>query len=194
MSVEAAVRAVISAVDRKIAGVSAFRATVTAVDGSLVQIRREGATTGNDEQYASCTRFLLAVGDVVLCIPLGLKPVVIDVIRRSAAASPTFTALTAAGSTAVTTNSAGDDTSGVIQLAPSGAGIAAGSILDITWAVAKPSALYSCQLTPGSSAARTLGMVLGTNSRSTTVWQIATSVALTSGSTYTWHYHVRQYG
>lgn len=194
MSVEAAVRAVISAVDRKIVGVSAFRATVTAVDGSLVQIRREGATTGNDEQYASCTRFLLAVGDVVLCIPLGLKPVVIDVIRRSASATPTFTALTAAGSTAVATSSAGDDTSGAIQLVPSGAGITTGAILDITWAVAKPSSSYSCQLTPGSTAARTLGMFLGTNARSTTVWQIATNVALTSGSTYVWHYHVRQYG
>lgn len=194
MSIESAIKEIERAMDKRIDQAASFRGIVTAVDGSRITIRRVGATTADSAYYASCSRFLLAVNDEVLCVMLGKQPVVIDVISRSAAATPTFTALTAAGSTAVTTSSAGDDTSGAIQLVPSGAGITTGAILDITWSVAKPSASYSCQLTPGSGAARTLGIVLGTNARSTTVWQIATSVALTSGSTYVWHYHVRQYG
>lgn len=191
MSVEGGVRAVLSAIDRKIANVAAFRATVTAVDGSLIQIRKEGAVTAGTENYASCTRFLLAVGDVVLCIPLGSKPVVIDVIRRSAAATPGYTIQAAAGTTA-TASVTGDDTSGLVTLTPGGAGIASGSQIQIDFAVARPSATYNVILqrrdtTTGIVDERVTGLT-------TARFRIYTPAALTSGTSYSWDYMVRQSG
>lgn len=193
MSVEYAVRAVRAEIERRIVGVSAFRATVTAVDGSLIQIRREGATTGNDEQYASCTRFLLAVGDVVLCIPLGLKPVVIDVIRRSAAASPTFTAQAAAGSTATTTGAEGTDTAGTIRVNPSGAGITTGTIVRVTFAVPRPSDNYVVIFSNASADTRALDLPQSIGGKTVDRFDLATNTALTTGGDYRWDYFVYQF-
>lgn len=193
MSVEAGVRSILTAISRQIQDVAAFRATVTAVDGSLITIRREGAATANTEKYASCTRFVLAVGDVVLCVPLGSKPVVIDVIRRAAAATPTYTAQTGAGTTAVTTNSTGTDSIGFIQLVPGGAGIASGAQVVITYAVTRPNLTYHVDLQPLSSAARAASASVGPTSRAVGSFTLTSDIALTSGSTYQWTYRIEHY-
>ncbi len=195
MSAGQAVTVITQAIDRAVMRASAFRATVTAVDGSLIQVQREGASTAGTENYASCTRFLLAVGDVVLCIPVGGKPVVIDVIRRAAAVTPTFAAQAAAGSTAATTGSAGDDTSGTIILLPSGTGITTGTILRITFAVARPSATFSISLTNASADARAMSLsaVVSVGAKTTAKFDIATASALTTGLDYRLDYHIRQY-
>jgi hypothetical protein len=116
MTVRSAVATLDELIAARIAGVSAFRATVTAVSGSKVQIQRIGEDTPGTEQFATTSRFPLAVNDVVLCLPLGSKPVIIDVIRFSASLAapsiltgPIFTALnagtTAAGSPDASTTS-----------------------------------------------------------------------------------------
>jgi hypothetical protein len=193
MSVEAGVRSILTAIGKQIQDVAAFRATVTAVDGSLITIRREGATTANTEQYASCTRFVLAVNDVVLCIPLGSKPVVIDVIRRAAAATPTFTAQTGAGTTAVTTNSTGRDDTGFIELIPGGAGIASGSQVLIAFAVTRPNASYHVDMQALTSGARAAGSNVGPTSRAVGSWTLTSDIPLTSGTTYRWTYRIEHY-
>ena len=193
MSIHAAITQLSKMLAQEINAVACFRATVTAVDGGLITVQRPGAATADTQQYVSLTRFLLAVGDEVLCVRLNGQPVVVDAIRRSVAATPTIAALTAAGSTA-TASVAGDDTNGSITVNPAGAGIATGSIVDLTFAVAKPSTSYSLHLTPASGAARTLGLVVGRSARATTKVTISTAVALTSGSSYVWDYSIRMYG
>lgn len=189
--VDQAITSIRSYVDRQIEAGAAFRATVTAVNGSLIQIRREGATTAGTESYASCTRFLLAVGDVVLCIPLGGKPVVIDVIRRAAAATPGYTIQVAAGTTA-TASVVGDDASGLVTLTPGGAGIASGSQIQIDFATAKSSSTYNVILqrrdtTTGSVDERVTGLTAAR-------FRIFTPAALTAAVAYSWDYMVRQSG
>lgn len=193
MSVEAGVRSILTAISRQIQDVAAFRATVTAVDGSLITIRREGAATANTEKYASCTRFVLAVGDVVLCVPVGSKPVVIDVIRRASAATPTYTAQTGAGTTAVTTNSTGRDDIGFIELVPNGAGIASGIQVLIAFAVTKPNTSYHVDLQPLTSGSRAVAASVGPTSRNVGNWSVTSDVALTAGTTYRWTYRIEHY-
>jgi len=107
--------------------------------------------------------------------------------------TPTIAALAAAGNTA-TASVAGNDTCGVITVTPSGTGITTGDIFDLTFAATRPSTSYTLVLTPSSSAARTLGLVVGRSSRATTKVTVATATALTSGSTYTWDYRIDQFG
>lgn len=103
--------------------------------------------------------------------------------------TPTATPLAAAGATAAASiQSSGNDTHGTIRVQPSGAGIAAGDIVDMNFAVARPNTSYTLLLTPASSAARALGMVVGRSGRTTAKVTIATATALTSGSTYDWDY------
>lgn len=192
--VAAAVERIERAIAARVQRVAPFRAVVTAVDGGLIELRRVGATAAEARKYASCSRFLLAVNDEVLVASLNGEPVVIDRINRAAAAAPTFAALAAAGSTASTSGSEGDDESGIIQLVPGGTGITTGSFLDVQFATARPSSKFDVQLTPASSAARTAGATVGPTGRSTSKFSLTTGTALTSGSTYQWFYRTRQYG
>jgi hypothetical protein len=103
--------------------------------------------------------------------------------------SAEFAALTNAGTTAAVSASWGNDTAGIIELVPGGAGIAAGSLVQVTFAVDHNDAMYIVQITPLSTAAVTLGGVSPT-SRSATGWNLRTAGAPTSGSTYQWQYFV----
>lgn len=169
-----------------------FRATVTAVDGHLVQIQRDGESAGTAEQYPSLSRYVLNVGDVVLCLPLGGKPVVLDVIQRAHAASPTIAANANAGTTGAATISGRDDAM-QIQVIPGGTGIAAGVQCTVTFAAPMATSSYLVLVTPNSSAARTLGGVVGPISRGTTSFDFDSNAALTSGSTYQWLIFTKQY-
>jgi hypothetical protein len=84
MSLAAAASAIHQVAAAKAGSTAAFRATVTSVAGApLVCIRREGETTGSAESYAVITPFTLAVNDVVLCLPMGDKPVILGIIQTT---------------------------------------------------------------------------------------------------------------
>lgn len=192
--VETAVDRMLRVVGRRIERIRPFRAIVTEVDGGLVKVRPVTADTAGTAQIPSLSRFLIAVGDEVLVANVNGDWVVIDRINRSAAAAPTFTALAAAGSTASTSGSEGTDEDGFIQLVPNGTGITTGLILEVDFAVDRPSTKYRINLTPASSAARTAGATVGPTSRLTTKFSLTTGTALTAGSTYQWFYALKQYG
>jgi hypothetical protein len=180
-------------VQRAIGRVTPFRAVVTAVDGNLVEILRVGAVTEDERKYASCTRYLLRVGDVVLCANLDGEPVVIDRIGISPASAlaTTYTVLSNAGNTA-TGSIAGDDTSGLVSVTANGTGIAAGTVIEVDFATARPSTNYAVALTrtdlnSGSLDARATG-------RTVNRFRIQVMSALSAGNTYSWFYQVRQYG
>lgn len=107
--------------------------------------------------------------------------------------APTVTALAAAGSTAAVTGIAGNGICGTFTLTPGGAGITTGAVVTITFATARPDTSYAVFLTPMSSAARTLGLVIGGTNRTTTAVDLATQTALTSGSAYSWAYFISGY-
>lgn len=86
MSVSAAIAKLDAFVDRRVAEVAPFRATVTAIGSGLVQIQRQGAATAGTQSYARCVGFNLAVNDEVLCVNLSGQPVVIAKIQRAAPA------------------------------------------------------------------------------------------------------------
>lgn len=193
MSAEAVVDRLLRVVNRRISRVAPFRAIVTEVDGGLVKVRPVTATTAGTQQYPSLARFTLAVNDEVLIANVNGDWVVIDRIRRTAYAAPTFTALAAAGSTASTASSEGDDEAGMIQLVPGGTGITTGTFLEVDFNVDKPDEKYAVHIQPLSSAARTVGASVGPTSRLTTKFSLTTGTALTSGSTYQWLYTIRGY-
>lgn len=174
-------------IDRRVSRVAPFRAVVTDVDGDLIEIRRIEATSPESRKVASCGHIVLQVDDEVLCVNINGEPVVVNRIGRAVAATPTYTLAAAAGNTA-TALIVGDDRHGVLQITPGGTGITTGSLITITFAHAFATANLAFVMTPASSAARSLGMVLGTSTKTTTTILIATSVALTSGSTYQWNY------
>lgn len=188
--VDQAIGAIRQYVDRQIKSVAAFRATVTAVNGSLIQIRREGASTAGTESYASCTRFLLAVGDVVLCIPLGGKPVVIDVIRRSAAASPSIAAGAAAGTG--TASLVGSDRVGRITLT-GGSGRTTGTLFTVTFAVERPSTNYVVIMTPVEADALSSIASVRAFFSSTTAWIANVPSTPINGNEHIWQYMVEQF-
>lgn len=193
MSAEAVVDRLLRVVNRRISRVAPFRAIVTEVDGGLVKVRPVTATTAGTQLYPSLTRCRLSVNDEVLIANVNGDWVVIDRIRRTAYAAPTFTALAAAGSTATTASSEGDDEAGMIQLVPGGTGITTGTFLDLTFATERSDNKYIVRIQPASSAARTAGATVGPTSRLTTKFSLTTGTALTSGSTYQWFYSVREY-
>lgn len=224
MSVSAAVRAITALVDDKLERVKPFRAIVTSVSGGLVGIRRPEATTASTATYARLAGSQIQVGDEVLCVNVGTFPIVLQKIQRSAPASVPFEAAisapgasltgdltlgahllsgttvmgfavgAAAGATGSIAGSAGTDVAGVLQVIPNGAGIAAGTIATLTFGAVMPSGNYAVVLTPASSAARTLGGVVGPTSRATNNFVIQTATALTAGSTYQWLYLIVSYG
>ena len=116
----------------------------------------------------------------------------IDRIGRAAAAAPTPSVLTAAGTTASTSLNHGDDTSGLILLTPNGTGIATGTVVQLDFAVARPSTDYTVMLTR-------LDLIAGNpdfrfTGQTTTRFRIYSAIALTAGSQYAIGYHVRQDG
>lgn len=98
-------------------------------------------------------------------------------------AVPTVTKLTAAGTT-TTVAITGTDTSGEITIVPGGTGIAAGSIVTVTFAVERATNSYNVHPSLNSQAARSLATNIGPTGRTTTGFDIDTRTALTSGSTY----------
>ena len=187
MSLDAALNKLDAVIARRLEHVGCFRAIVTAIDGGLISLRRVGATTADSQKYPSLGRLRLVVDDDVLVAQINGAPVVVDRINRDAAATPALSLAAAAGSTA-TGSIVGSDRSGVLQITPNGTGIAAGSLATITFARPLGSANLAFVMTPASSAARSLGMVLGTSTKTATSVLIATSVALTAGSNYQWNY------
>jgi hypothetical protein len=107
-------------------------------------------------------------------------------------AVPGVTALTAAGTTAVI-SIVGNDTQGQISLTPGGVGIAAGSIITVTFAVERASANFNVHPSHNSNAARSLTSGWGPTNRSTTGFDIDTRTALTSGSAYILGYLVSEW-
>lgn len=101
--------------------------------------------------------------------------------------TPSVTAQAGAGSTAVVSVD-GNDTTGVITITPGGAGIAAGNLVILTFATARPNTSYTVVTTPSSTAARALTTPLARSARNTGSVTLANATALTSGSTYTWDY------
>lgn len=191
--IDASIAEIKRVIAKRINRVAPFRAIVTAVDGSMIAIRRIGATTAEGRKVASCSRFVLNVGDEVLVATLNGEPVVIDRIRRSTHTPPTFTKQTGAGTTGVTTGSVGNDMVGMIQLVPGGTGIASGAQVVIAFAEALPNTNYIIQVQPASSAARTAGASVGPTGRTTGQWTLTADSALASGSTFQWFYERRMY-
>jgi hypothetical protein len=107
-------------------------------------------------------------------------------------AVPGVAALAAAGTTA-SVSIVGTDTQGQITLTPGGAGIAAGAIITVTFAVERSSASYNVHPSYNSNAARSLPTGIGPVSRSTTSFDIDTRTALTSGSQYILGYLVSEW-
>lgn len=106
-------------------------------------------------------------------------------------ATPLFTPLTAAGTTAATTGSDGTDTAGVVVLVPNGAGIAAGSLVSIVFSVPMGVNDYAVLLTPRTSGARTLTAGgLGTTSHIVGSFDIVSTNAPVAGTSYQWSYIV----
>jgi hypothetical protein len=189
-----AAQIVLAQIADAVAEAGAFRATVTAVVGMTAQIQRVGESAGSAEYFATLSRSVLHVNDVVLCLPLGGKAVVVlDVIQRASAVTPSLAALAAAGSTASVAVSGRDDVMQV-QVIPGGTGIASGSILTVTFANPLANASYDVLPSPNSSAARSLGGVIGATGRGAGGFDLATATALTSGSTYQFGILVRAYG
>lgn len=117
-----------------------------------------------------------------------------DVAQVSLASvtAPSYTLLAAAGATATAALTGNDDTMQV-QIVPGGAGIAAGSVITITFGAARAVSTYAVLVSPNSSAARTLGGVVGCTSRGTGGFDLATATALTSGSTYQFSVRIVDY-
>lgn len=113
---------------------------------------------------------------------------------QTSGSQPTLAALAAAGTTAVAASPVtGNDITGFISVVPGGTGIAAGSILTFTFSSAQSTLNYSVIFTPASIAARNLATLVGATGRLTTAFDVATSTALTTGSTYSWYYWISTY-
>lgn len=170
-----------------------FRATVTAVDGGFVTIRREGATTADTEQYARCASGTVRAGDEVLCVRLGTQTVVVDAINRTAGGTTTFTKFAAAGTSGTLADSTGNEDAGLIKLVPGGSGVNDGDLLYVTFGTPRPSAHYAVILQPFSAAASALGADVRPVSRYSVSFVVTTDTAPTSGLVYQWLYLVKQY-
>lgn len=188
--VTAAARRTVDAMTAMADGAKPFRATVTAISGGLVTIKRLGATTADTETYARCASADVRVNDEVLCVMLGTQPVIVDAINRTAGGTTTFTKFAASGSTGSLTGSTGNDEAGLIRLVPGGSGVTSGDLLYVTFGVTKPSAHYAVHLQPFSSAASALGANVRPVSRSSVSFVVTTDTAPTSGSVYQWLYSV----
>jgi hypothetical protein len=110
---------------------------------------------------------------------------------ETSGSAPTFTALANAGDTATTTGSAGNDTAGEIVLNAAGSGRAAGSVVTVTFAQARPDTSYVVILQEFSSSAVTLGRVR--TSLTSTTWNLIVPGTPSDATTYRWHYWVVEY-
>jgi hypothetical protein len=141
--------------------------------------------TGDAQQ--SAMKALVDLGPVVDETELG------DLAEDTAyGTKPTITLAAAAGATATGSVDFGNDTDFTVTVVPSGAGIATGTIFSVRFAVDRANSIYAVHMSPASSAARTLGGVVGRTSRTASVVDIATATALTSGSTYIWDVLIRE--
>lgn len=82
-AVDAAVSAVLEAVERGAAAAGAFRATWRGTSGGLAKIRRLTESADDGESYAHVAGFAPAVGDEVLCVSIAGKPVVVGKLLRA---------------------------------------------------------------------------------------------------------------
>jgi hypothetical protein len=87
MSVQSAIAMIESLVAQKTAALTPFSATVTALSGGKVQIKRLGSATADTQFYARLTGFSLTVGDEVACISLLGSAFVLGKTQRAAATS-----------------------------------------------------------------------------------------------------------
>jgi hypothetical protein len=162
--------------------------------GQIRILSGDGATTADKLQFArdsSGTGAFVELVNATDAQTIAAKTLTSPTIASqldTSGTSPTLAALAAAGSTAAITGQVGNDTSGTFTLTPGGAGIAAGEIITITFAAARPDTNFSVFLTPHSAAARTLPTHIGPSNRATTSVGLTTSTALTSGSAYIWGY------
>jgi len=183
-----------------------FQAVVDAISGGTVTLQEDGIPF--DQPAAKIKGVLIEQGDLVLVAPIGESGeefVVIGTIDdgsiptelelpaqiRSIGATPSVSALAAAGSSA-TVSITGTDTAGMVQLVPGGSGIASGSVLTITFSSPRANGNYFVGLTPNSNAARAVTNI-GPASRSSVSFSLTVGAALTSGSTYQWLFFVVGY-
>lgn len=170
---------------RRIRAVAPFRAVVTAVDGGLISIKRVGAATADERKYASLTRRTLNVNDEVLCVNLNGEPVVVDRIRRAAAATPTATntpvgTYAAAGASPGSATVVGTD-EGVDVSFMTGTTPAAGSIFKVNFAATRASANFGVICLPrGTNAKGTMPYLV---SRGTDGYTIGVATAPSAGVT-----------
>jgi len=113
---------------------------------------------------------------------------------RASGTAPTVSAGANLGSTGSASITEGNDISFILQLIPGGVGIATGTQCSISFHSSMPGSSYTVMMTPGSSAARTLGMFCGATSRSASGFDFSTAMILISGSTYQWHVQVMYHG
>lgn len=181
-------------VDRAVSRVTPFRATVTDVDGHLVEIQRVESATPDSRMYASCARsFLLGVGDVVLCANINGEPVIIDKIGILPASGldTGYTLLGNAGDTA-TASIVGDDHSGTLTVTPNGSGISSGTFVQLDFAATRPSTAYAVKMQRADLVAGDVDVRV--TGKTTTRFRLYAPSALTSGQTYVWDYQIAKYG
>lgn len=80
--VNAAIKQIYRTIDRRVSGVTSFRAVVVGTSGNLTTIQRLGASTADAEPYAKVTADTFTAGDEVMCTPVNGKPVIIGKVRR----------------------------------------------------------------------------------------------------------------
>lgn len=190
-----------------------------AASAGLTTIKRIEAASADGEAYARIAGFQINDQDEVMFLEIaGGGALVLGKLQRAAptlyqtdaalavggdltltrhlltsTTVPSVAADAAAGTTATAAIS-GTDVAMQVQIVPGGTGIATGAIFTVTFGANMPSSNYDVFVAPNSSAARTLGIVLGVTSRGAGGFDVSTSVALTSGSTYQWGLHVVGYG
>ncbi len=79
---DTAIQRITKTIDRRVAGISPFRAIVTGTSGNLTYIRRLTSATADAEPYAKATGDTFTAGDEVVCLPLNGKPVIVGKVRR----------------------------------------------------------------------------------------------------------------
>ena len=147
-----------------------------------------------EQRIAALERLLAGLkrGDAAPAVALSTLATLTDLESATPTGPATIAVQAAAGATATATINGNDET-GLITIVPGGAGIAAGTLAVVSFAVTRRSTNFSILLQENSSAARTMGALVGPTSRSVTGWQLRTDSALTSGSTYQWFYVVKDY-
>ena len=147
----------------------------------------------------------IAVNDPVALVQMGGKPVTLGKIVRGALGmarigrqialtgpAATISPLPAAGTGAATTGSEGNDSAGFIKLT-TGTAPAAGSIVRISFATARPNDKYNLILTPRTQNARSLGGVVGQTNTALGNVDIDCRATLAAATEYQWGYEIKGY-